>query len=78
MWHVSARTSSTQEFGRPPAGWRAALTAAGLDLWDPLRSRLGARSGYDAGLRLCQEQSMSAVFVANDHMALGVLRALAE
>ena len=36
-----------------------------------------ARSGYEAGLRLDLD-GVTAVFVANDRMALGVLRALAE
>src|SRR5581483_9137728 len=37
-----------------------------------------AQSGYLAGRRLAKMRSVTAVFVANDHMSLGVLRALHE
>ncbi len=37
-----------------------------------------ARSGYELGHRLSADQRVSAVFVANDQMALGVLRAMHE
>ena len=36
------------------------------------------RSGYEAGLRLAADADVTAVFVANDAMALGVLQALHE
>jgi DNA-binding LacI/PurR family transcriptional regulator len=35
-------------------------------------------SGYRLGLELAQDPSATAIFVANDQMALGVLRAMAE
>ena len=37
-----------------------------------------ARSGYDAGQRIADDPGVTAVFVANDAMALGVLRGLAR
>ena len=37
-----------------------------------------ARSGYEIGLQLARRPEVTAVFCANDHMALGLLRALAE
>ena len=37
-----------------------------------------ARTGYRLGRRLAARGEVTAVFVANDHMAMGVLRALAE
>ena len=37
-----------------------------------------ARSGYDLGRRLSRDASVTAIFVANDQMALGVLRAMHE
>ena len=77
VWHVAGPEEWT-ESARRTAGWRGALTAAGSDVPEPLRGDWSARSGYEAGLRLCKEQSVTAVFVANDHMALGVLRAFAE
>ena len=77
VWHVAGPEEWT-ESARRTAGWRGALTAAGSDVPEPLRGDWSARSGYEAGLRLCKERSVTAVFVANDHMALGVLRAFAE
>ena len=35
-------------------------------------------SGYAAGARLAQNPDVTAMFVANDDMAIGVMRALAE
>ncbi|WP_182882975.1 substrate-binding domain-containing protein, partial [Microbispora sp. H10949] len=37
-----------------------------------------ASSGYELGRRLAADEAVTAVFVANDHMAMGVLRALRE
>ncbi|MEV7442508.1 substrate-binding domain-containing protein [Streptomyces sp. NPDC091204] len=37
-----------------------------------------ARGGYQAGLRLAAHLAVTAVFCANDHLALGLLRALHE
>ncbi|SDN46503.1 transcriptional regulator, LacI family [Klenkia soli] len=60
-------------------GWQQALTAAGLAVRDPLPGDWSARSGYDAGLLLRDRwPEVTGVFVANDHMALGMIRALAE
>ena len=44
----------------------------------PLVGDWSARSGYELGRRLSVEPSATAVFVANDQMALGVIRALHE
>lgn len=60
------------------AGWRAALADAGLAGEVVLAGDWTARSGYEAGLALAEIAEVTAVFVANDHMALGVLRALHE
>jgi DNA-binding LacI/PurR family transcriptional regulator len=56
-------------------GWQAALQAAGAPVPPPLEGDWSARSGYAAGRRLADA---TAVFAANDQMALGVLRALYE
>ena len=37
-----------------------------------------ARSGYRAGLALAREKDLTAVFAANDQMALGLMAALRE
>lgn len=62
------------------AGWRHALTEAGMR---PTRTLIrhvafGRRPGYHAAKDLFAERRPDAVFVASDEQALGVLRALAE
>jgi DNA-binding LacI/PurR family transcriptional regulator len=57
-------------------GWRAALASAGREAPALLRGDWSPRSGYEAGRTL--PPAATAVFVANDQMALGLLRALAE
>ncbi|MEI4270475.1 LacI family DNA-binding transcriptional regulator [Klenkia sp. LSe6-5] len=60
-------------------GWHQAMTAAGLTVREPLVGDWSARSGYDAGVLLHERwPEVTGVFVANDHMALGLVRALAE
>ena len=69
------RRSGWRRAGRT-AGWRAALQDAGADVTPPFSGDWSARSGYQAGQVLAQIPDARAIFVANDHMALGVLRAL--
>lgn len=59
-------------------GWRSALRAAGAPVPRVLYGDWSARSGYLHGQRLAARSEVTAIFVANDHMAMGVLRALAE
>ena len=59
-------------------GWRSTLQAAGADAPPVLVGDWSPRSGYELGRRLVQRGGVSAIFVANDQMALGVLRALHE
>ncbi|MGW6613232.1 LacI family DNA-binding transcriptional regulator [Streptomyces erythrochromogenes] len=58
-------------------GWRGALEAAGAPVPRVEPGDWSARAGYQAGLRIA-ELDVTAVFCANDHMALGLLRALHE
>lgn len=75
--HVAGPAESFAASRREQA-WRDTLAAAGAPVPPVLRGDWSAQSGYEAGLRLAQETDCSAVFVANDQMALGVLRALHE
>jgi DNA-binding LacI/PurR family transcriptional regulator len=59
-------------------GWRATLDAAGAQAPPLLTGDWSPRSGYEVGRRLAEDPEVTAVFVANDQMALGVLRALHE
>ena len=60
-------------------GWRLELERQGRRV-PPLRwgGDWSARSGYTTGRSLAREPDVTAVFVANDQMALGVLRSLSE
>jgi DNA-binding LacI/PurR family transcriptional regulator len=60
------------------AGWRAVLADAGAPVPEVVSGDWSARSGYEAGLHLLENPEVTAIFCANDHMALGVLRALNE
>lgn len=58
-------------------GWRDALAAAGIDPPEPVRGDWSAASGFDSVARM-PASGVTAIFAANDQMALGALRALAE
>lgn len=60
------------------AGWRAALAAEGREAPDAFVGDWSAQSGYRLGQRIARDRSVTAVFAANDAMALGLLRALRE
>jgi DNA-binding LacI/PurR family transcriptional regulator len=59
-------------------GWRATLEAAGADVPPVLVGDWSPRSGYRIGQQLAEDPDVTAIFVANDQMALGVLRAMHE
>ncbi|MET8507457.1 LacI family DNA-binding transcriptional regulator [Streptomyces sp. NPDC004787] len=84
VWHVAGPEDWLESEART-AGWRAVLEESGIRPprvltgdWSPLS---GYRAGQElAGLALARRGAapVTAVFVANDQMALGVLRALRE
>jgi DNA-binding LacI/PurR family transcriptional regulator len=59
-------------------GWRAALASADVAVAPPLFGDWSVRSGYELGRRLAQDRDVTAIFAANDEMALGVMRAVSE
>ena len=77
VWHVSGPGNWFDSQGRV-AGWQQALTDAGADIPPVMPGDWSAASGYRAGQMLARMSDVTAVFAANDHLALGILRALNE
>ena len=59
-------------------GWRAEMVGAGLRPLEPIFGDWSAQSGFSAGHVVAANRDITAVFAANDQMALGLLRALHE
>jgi len=76
--HHIAGPTDFQEAIHRVEGWRAALAQVGAPAHEPLVGDWSAASGYELGRRLLETADPTAIFVANDQMALGVLRALHE
>jgi DNA-binding LacI/PurR family transcriptional regulator len=76
--HLAGPPGWSEAFARID-GWRAELHDAGLEA-PPLRwgGDWSAWSGYRAGIALARERDVTAVFAANDQMALGLCAALRE
>lgn len=77
VWHI-AGPSDFLEAEQRIAGWKSTLKSAGIKPpafehgdWSP-------RAGYEIGQRLLKIPEVTAVFVGNDQMALGLLRLLHE
>jgi DNA-binding LacI/PurR family transcriptional regulator len=77
VWHVAGPRDFLEAQQRVD-GWRATLQAAGAEVPEVLVGDWSPRSGYRIGQQLADDRDVTAIFVANDQMALGVLRALHE
>jgi DNA-binding LacI/PurR family transcriptional regulator len=77
VWHISGPGDWLESAERVD-GWRTTLESAGATPPPLLVGDWSARSGYDLGRRLSGNGSVTAIFAANDQMALGVLRAMRE
>lgn len=77
VWHVAGPEGSFSAARRADA-WKATLEQAGRAIPPLERGDWSASSGYDAGKRLAAREDCTAIFAANDSMALGVLRAMQE
>jgi DNA-binding LacI/PurR family transcriptional regulator len=75
--HITGPPNSLESRQRL-AGGRATLEEAGAPVPVPHVGDWGARSGYHAGRRLARDPQATAIFAANDQMALGLLRAMHE
>lgn len=75
--HVAGPQQWTEARGRSQ-GWSEAMHAAGLRPSPYLEGDWSASSGYRLGAEIARRPEVTAVFVANDQMAVGILRALWE
>lgn len=79
VWHVTGPTPDEwPEAAARQEAWRQVLHERGRVAPPPLPGDWSARSGFEAGQQLARMPDVTAVFAANDQMALGVLRALRE
>jgi len=77
VWHVSGPPESYSAIRRQ-ASWEETLLRHGRTVPPVLAGDWTVGSGYRAGLELAGTGGVTAVFAANDQMALGVLHALHE
>jgi len=77
VWHL-AGPPDWNDADERIEGWRSTLEAARAPIPPLLRGDWTPRSGYELGKDLLQIPKLTAVFVANDQMALGLLRRLHE
>ena len=78
VWHISGPLDWYESAERV-RGWRDALAAAGLAAPRTFQGDWSAASGYTATRQLLSSgDEVTAIFVANDSMALGALHAIHE
>jgi DNA-binding LacI/PurR family transcriptional regulator len=77
VWHVAGPADWLEAKDRERA-WRQTLKKRRVKAPRIIRGDWSSRSGYAAGQALAREKDLTAVFVANDQMALGLLRAFTE
>ena len=75
--HVTGPMNRTEARARQD-GWRSEMLAAGLRPVQSLSGDWTAGSGFAVGAQIVAREDVTAVFAANDQMALGILRALCE
>jgi DNA-binding LacI/PurR family transcriptional regulator len=75
VWHISGSQDWLDATARE-RGWREALEDSGRRVPEVVAGDWSTESGYMAGLQLAENPDVTAIFVANDQMALGVLGAL--
>jgi DNA-binding LacI/PurR family transcriptional regulator len=77
VWHVSGPPDWFDSAGRIE-GWQSALEAVAAEVPPIMSADWSAASGYRAGQVLARMPEVTAIFAANDHLALGILRAMSE
>jgi DNA-binding LacI/PurR family transcriptional regulator len=77
VWHIAGPESSFSAVRRTE-NWERTMREAGLRPPPVLYGDWSSESGYRHGLTLGRRDDVTAVFAANDQMALGLMRALHE
>jgi DNA-binding LacI/PurR family transcriptional regulator len=77
VWHLSGPPHSYAAERREKS-WQATLRRHGREVPPVVVGDWSAESGYIQGTKLCGDPAVTAVFAANDQMAMGLLRALHE
>lgn len=77
VWHLAGPVDWMESDERIN-GWKSVLESAGAPVPALFRGDWTPRSGYELGEEMLKIPEMTAVFVANDQMALGLLRKLHE
>ncbi|MFD8493724.1 LacI family DNA-binding transcriptional regulator [Amycolatopsis sp. NPDC059657] len=77
VWHIAGPPQSYAAERRLKS-WQATLESACREVPTPFIGDWSPRSGYEHGLNLAANPEVTAIFAANDQMALGLLRALHE
>jgi DNA-binding LacI/PurR family transcriptional regulator len=77
VWHVCGPEDWFDSRGRI-AGWRRALAEADLEAPPLMQADWSAASGHRVGQVLARMNDVTAIFAANDHLALGIMLALHE
>jgi len=77
VWHVSGPSEWFDSANRV-RGWREALERAGAEVPPVISADWSLEAGYSAGRMLARIPEAQAVFAANDHLALGIMKALRE
>ncbi len=77
VWHLGGPPTSFAA-DRRRRSWERTLTERGCEVPPVLDGDWSPGSGYEAGRQLAANPDVTAVFAANDQMALGLLRALHE
>ena len=76
--HHVGGTEGWAATARRVSGWRGALADAGIEAPPVVHGDWSPRSGYEATAELLRRGGVTAVFAANDHMAIGAIRAVEQ